>query len=126
MKKLGLTLIGVFLIAVTLSWAAEPTTDTATVCWEPVIANTDGSVITDLIGYRVYYGTAPDNYSGFVEVNKDTLCYQFTGLSDNTKYHYRITAFDVVSIHSDKSNEVSRTINFTIAKAPVAMEVVGP
>ncbi len=35
---------------------------TATLSWTPPTQNTDGSPLTDLAGYRVYWGTSSGNY----------------------------------------------------------------
>lgn len=124
MKKLGFILITIFLIATTLSWASVPTTDTTTVSWTPPTTNTDGSPLTDLKGYTIFYGTAPGVYDAFIDVGNVTS-YQFIGLKDNTTYYYVIVACDVVDICSVYSVEVFRTINFTVLKEPSDV-VVGP
>ena len=37
----------------------------ATLDWTPVTQNTDGTVLTDLAGYKVYYGTSRTTLNGW-------------------------------------------------------------
>ena len=123
MKKLAPLILVFFLVASAISWAATPT-DTATVSWIPPTTNTDGSELTDLAGYIVYHGTAPGVYYDSVDVGNVTS-YQWTGLADNTKHYFAVTAYDVVSMESAHSNEVNRVVNFTVTNPPSGV-VVGP
>lgn len=122
MKKLGLTLIVIFLIATTFAWAA-PTTDTATVSWDAPTTNTDGSPLTDLAGYKVYHRTGPTYDTPGVDVGNVTS-YQFTELTEGT-HSFVVTAYDTSGNESIYSNEGDRTINFTRLNPPVDV-VVGP
>ena len=122
MKKLGLLILTIFLIATTFAWAA-PTTDTATISWTPPSTNTDGSPLTDLGGYKVYHRTGPTYDTPGVDVGNMTS-HQITGLLEATHY-FVITAYDVVGNESVYSNEVIRTINFTRLNPPGDV-VVGP
>ncbi len=40
----------------------------ATVAWIPPTRNSDGSTITDLAGYTIYYGTSPQKMDEKIEV----------------------------------------------------------
>lgn len=44
-------------------------TGSATLSWTPPTTNTDGSVLSNLAGYQVYWGTASKNYSSSVQLN---------------------------------------------------------
>ena len=123
MKISGLILLTIFLIATTLAWAA-PTTDTATVCWTPSTTNTDGSLLTDLGGFKVYRRTELTYATTGVSVGNDVTCYQFTGLQEGIHY-FVVTAYDTSGNESVYSNEVNRTINFTRLNPPGDV-VVGP
>ncbi|MEQ8205986.1 MAG: putative Ig domain-containing protein, partial [Woeseia sp.] len=37
--------------------------------WTPPTQNTDGTALTNLSGYRIYYGTAPGNYPNRITIN---------------------------------------------------------
>lgn len=45
---------------------------TALFSWMPPTQNTDGSSLTDLAGYKIWYGTSPGNYS-------DTITLAYSG-----------------------------------------------
>ena len=84
--------------------AAAPDT-TATLAWDAVV---DPS----LVGYRVYYGTAPGTYtqplgSGIIVGN--VLTYTITGLTIGTRYYFAVTAYGS-SNESVYSNEVFKDI----------------
>lgn len=119
MKNLGLAILITFLLATTISWsveAVEVTSDTATVSWIPPTTNTDGSPLIDLAGYKVYHRTGPTYSTEGVDAGNVTSI-QFAGLSEGTHY-FVVTAYDVVGIESAYSNEVVKTINFTIPPPP--------
>ena len=62
--------------------------------WVPPTLNEDASLLNDLAGYRIYYGTASGNYSQMIEV-QDFLAtgYTFSGLSPGT-YYLVVTTYD--------------------------------
>jgi hypothetical protein len=41
----------------------------ATLSWEAPTTNTDGTPLTDLAGYRIYYGSSPQDLSHSVQIN---------------------------------------------------------
>ncbi|MEW6001249.1 MAG: choice-of-anchor D domain-containing protein [Nitrospirota bacterium] len=79
-----------------------------TLSWDPPATNTDGSPLTDLEGYKVYYGTSSGNYSQGIDVGNVTT-YTVSNLNDGT-YYFAVTAHDTSGNESDYSNEVSKTI----------------
>ncbi|MEW6001251.1 MAG: Ser-Thr-rich GPI-anchored membrane family protein [Nitrospirota bacterium] len=83
----------------------------ATLSWDPPATNTDGSPLTDLEGYKVYYGTSSGNYSQRIDVGNVTT-YTVSNLNDGT-YYFAVTVHDTSGNESDYSNEVSKTINST-------------
>ena len=80
--------------AITLNWTA-PTT------------NTDGSTLTDLAGYKIYYGNSSGNYTSAVNVG-NVNNYTFSSLSDGA-YYFAATAYDTSGVESSLSNEVTKT-----------------
>ncbi|OPY74741.1 MAG: hypothetical protein A4E63_00608 [Syntrophorhabdus sp. PtaU1.Bin050] len=70
-----------------------------TLAWN---ANTE----TDLAGYKVYYGTASQNYDWFVDVGRVTA-YTVANLTDGVRYYFTVTAYDSSNLESVYSNEVS-------------------
>ena len=82
--------------SVTLSWIA-PTT------------NEDGTFLTDLAGYKIYYGTSPGSYSNHITVH-NTTSYTISNLPPNI-YYFTITAYDTSGNESNYSNEVGKYIS---------------
>src|SRR3990170_6234665 len=84
----------------------------AILSWDPPATNTDGSALTDLAGYKIYYGTSSGNYSTVITVGNVTT-YTITGLTDNITYYFATTAYDSSGNESTFSNEVSKIISAT-------------
>ena len=83
----------------------------ATLTWTPPTQNTDGSPLTDLDGYVVYYGLAAGSYSNQIVLNNPGLStYVVDNLAPNT-YYFSITAKNSIGIESNFSNVASKTIN---------------
>ena len=61
---------------------------------------------TDVIGFKVYYGTASRSYSYAVNVGLSTCCV-ISGLKDGITYYFATTAYNTSKIESVLSNEVS-------------------
>ena len=81
----------------------------AVLSWDPPTTNTDGSSLTDLAGFKAYYGTASGNYGIIIDVG-NVFTYTVTGLSNGT-YYFVVTAYDTSGNESGFSNEVSKTIS---------------
>ncbi|NOZ69431.1 MAG: hypothetical protein GXP46_09380, partial [Deferribacteres bacterium] len=90
-----------------------------TLTWTPPTTNADGTPLTDLAGFKVYYGTASGNYSQVIDVNDPNQTqYQVTGLTNGQTYYFAVTAYDTSGNESDYSNEYAKTIESSSA-APV-------
>ena len=81
----------------------------ASLSWEAPSSNDDGTPLTDLNGYKIYYGTAPGNYTQNIDVGNVTT-YTFTDLTDGQTYYFVATAYNTARIESGYSNEVSKII----------------
>ena len=80
-----------------------------TLSWDAPSTNTEGTPLTDLAGYFIYYGTATGDYSQIVDIGNVTTN-QVTNLIDGITYYFAISAYDTYMNESDYSNEISRTI----------------
>jgi hypothetical protein len=78
--------------------------------WSPPTTRSDGTTLSNLTGYRIYYGTTQGNYSNSVDINNAGITeYILENLTPNT-YYFVITAYDSQGVESDFSNVVSKTI----------------
>jgi hypothetical protein len=98
-------------LAVPRSATAAPSTASGlTVTWVQPTLNTDGSVITNLTGYRIHYGTTPTELTNTVDVDgTNILSYVLTDLAPGIWY-YAVTAVNSESTESDLSSIGSSTI----------------
>ncbi len=67
-------------------------TGVATLSWTPPTQNTDGSPLTDLTGYKIYYGTTSGTYTKTIPVGVNLTTYIVENLSNATTYYFVITA----------------------------------
>jgi hypothetical protein len=84
-------------------------TGTATLAWSAPTTNVDGTPLTTLAGYKVYYGTTPGVYTSLV-VGDVSSC-QLVGLSNGQTYYFTVTAYDTYGIESDFAPVVSKPIS---------------
>ena len=84
---------------------------TALLSWTPPTENTDNSPLTDLAGYKIYYGTSPGSYNESVTINNPgTSSYLVENLA-TSDWYFVMTSFNDSGIESSYSTEVSKTIN---------------
>ena len=82
----------------------------ATVSWEAPTTNTDGTALMDLAGYRIYYGSSPENLGHTVQINTIGLqTYVIDDLQSGTWY-FAVMAVASDGSESKLSNVVSKTI----------------
>jgi hypothetical protein len=99
----------------------------ATLVWEAPTENTDGTPLTDLAGFRIYFGLTPRAasclgpqdcaYGTQIEVTNPTdTTSTFTVPVPNgvAQFFFAMTAYDDQLNESDYSNEISRTFNIVI------------
>ncbi len=92
--------------------AVQPSApSTATLTWDPPTQNTDGSALTNLAGYTIYYGTASGNYTHSIQLtNPGLAAYVIDGLVAGTTYYFAIAATTNTGLMSALSSEVSTVI----------------
>lgn len=88
--------------------AATP--GTAFLSWIPPSSNTDGSALTDLSGYRLYWGESAGSYEHSESVGKNVTSHVINDLTPNTWY-FAITAINEQGIESSFSNVASKVVN---------------
>jgi hypothetical protein len=79
--------------------------------WRPPSENVDGSSLTNLKGYTLYYGQKSKTYTDSIKIdNPSVLNYVVEGLPKGT-YFFVLTAYNTQGAESDYSDELSRTVN---------------
>jgi hypothetical protein len=80
------------------------------VAWDPPQTRADGSPLTNLAGFRIYYGTSSQNYSQVVSVNgATTTSYTIENLPAGS-YYLVLKSVDASSNESAATAEFSKTI----------------
>lgn len=83
----------------------------ANLVWAAPTQNIDGTILTDLAGYYVRYGTSADTLNQIVSVaGAHQTSYQFTGLQTGATYYFSVTAYDATGRESEASETISKTI----------------
>ena len=78
------------------------------ISWTAPTENVDGSILTDLVGYRIYYGAESRTYSDTVELMDPRATSYALDLSSGD-YHVAMTAIDADGNESAYSNEVLKS-----------------
>ena len=82
----------------------------ASLSWQPPTQRTDGSALTDLVGYRIHIGSAPGVYAQVISLDNPGLSsYVVEGLGSGTWY-FAMTALDQQGRESDYSNTAAKVI----------------
>ena len=85
-------------------------TGSATLSWTAPTENEDGSPLTDLAGYKIYWGTTPGIYPNLVTINNPGITiYVIENLGSGT-YEFVSTAFNAAGVESAYSNTATKTI----------------
>jgi hypothetical protein len=84
--------------------------NSATLNWVAPTTRGDGTPLTNLAGFRVYYGTSPGSYPNVVTVaNPAATSYAVTNLSSGT-YYFITTAYDTNGDESAATPQGTKTI----------------
>jgi len=86
------------------------TVESTALVWEAPGRNTDGSALTDLAGYNLYYGTEPGRYTQ-VRAVRDASQTELELPVEPGTYYMALTAYDMSGNESELSNEITRIIN---------------
>jgi hypothetical protein len=88
----------------------SPSAGSATLSWTAPTTDTNGQALTNLAGYRIYYGTSAGNLSQAIVLNSTgTQTYVIENLAPGTWY-FAIAAFSSAGTVSALSDIVSKTI----------------
>jgi hypothetical protein len=91
--------------------ASLPSSRNATLSWTAPTENTDGSVLANLGGYVIHYGTVANNLTSSITISNPGLTtYVVENLAAGT-YYFTLSATTTGGVQSVASNEASVTIS---------------
>jgi Putative Ig domain len=83
---------------------------TARLSWTPPTSNTDGTALTNLSGYNIYYGTSATELTQKIQIaNSSASSYVVSDLTGGT-YYFAVRAYNTAGAESVSSNQASKTI----------------
>lgn len=85
-------------------------TGSATLSWTPPTQNTDGSALTNLAGYRVYWGRSAGSYTASTTLNNPGLSSYVVDQLTSGTWYFVATAVNAQGVESSFSNPASKTI----------------
>ncbi len=89
---------------------SSSTADSVTLSWSAPTENTNGSALTNLTGYIIYYGTSASAMTQTIDINTvGMLTYVVDNLSAGTWY-FQIVAVNAAGVQSNPSVTVSASI----------------
>jgi Putative Ig domain len=83
----------------------------ATLQWVAPTENTNGTALTNLAGYRIYYGTSATAMTQTVQIaNPNLVSYEVSNLSPGTWY-FAVKSYTSANVESSASSVASKTID---------------
>jgi hypothetical protein len=82
----------------------------ATLDWTAPTENTDGSVLTNLAGYNVHYGTSADKLTQVDKLTNPGLTSYVVDNLSSGKWYFAISSYAANGVESSNSGVVSTTI----------------
>jgi hypothetical protein len=102
------TALAAFSLVVSAAATAAP--GTSTVSWQPPTQNTDGSALTTLSGYRIYYGTSAQSLTNTITIDNAGLTrYLVEGMTQGAWY-FAVTALTRDGAESENSVTVVASV----------------
>lgn len=78
--------------------------------WTPPTQNTDGSSLTNLAGYKIYWGLTPSDLSNSVTVANPTLSNYVVDQLTPATWYFATKAYNQAGVESSFSNIASKTV----------------
>lgn len=85
-------------------------TGSATLTWNPPTANTDGSPLNNLAGYKVHWGTSQGNYTNSVTINTPGVSSYVVEQLTPATWYFAVTALNSTGAESDYSNIATKQV----------------
>jgi len=83
---------------------------TVTLSWTAPTQNSDGSALTDLAGYKIYYRKNSGSYDQAVRLDNPSITTFVVEQLSPATYYFAATAFNSTGVESSFSTEVVRTV----------------
>ena len=131
--KILLTLLTLCLL-LPISAQAQTLYNPKSLSWDQVTTNSDGTLCTDLAGYRLYYGPKDGPYANPTDIPLASLSDpakpvynpDLTSYIENTPLVWVMKAYDIAGNESDYSNETKEfQVNVTPPGTPANIEAKG-
>lgn len=91
--------------------AAPAATGSATLTWTPPTTNSDGSQLTDLAGFRIYYGNSESSLSKSITIDDKTATSGTVGSLGTGTWYFNVKSYTLSGVESAASPVVSKAIN---------------
>jgi hypothetical protein len=85
-------------------------TGSATLMWTPPTQNTDGSPLTNLVGYKVYWGTSQGNLNNSATLNNPGIASYVVEQLTPATWYFSLTAVNGAGVESSFSNTASKRV----------------
>ncbi|MEP7311179.1 MAG: putative Ig domain-containing protein [Pseudomonadota bacterium] len=85
-------------------------TGSATLSWTPPTQNTDGSALSNLAGYRIYYGNDPNSLTSSIQITNPGLTTYVIGNLGAGTHYFAIASYTADGVESAMSGVGSKTI----------------
>lgn len=83
----------------------------ATLSWNPPTDNVDGTVLTDLAGYRIYFGRSADRLDRVLVIDNPGLTRYVVDNLQAARWHFAMTSVNASGRESRRSPTVSKLIS---------------
>jgi hypothetical protein len=91
--------------------AAGSAIGSVSLSWQAPTENEDGTALTDLAGFKIYWGTTPGRYPNSVTIdNPSVTAYVVENLAPG-EYEFVGTSFNAAGVESRYSSPVSRSVD---------------
>ncbi|HXQ20998.1 MAG TPA: fibronectin type III domain-containing protein [Candidatus Acidoferrales bacterium] len=79
--------------------------------WTIPTTRTDGTALTDIAGFNIYYGTSSGTYPNTIALANPALTtYVVTNLPTGATYYFVMTAYDANGVESAYTNAGSKSM----------------
>jgi hypothetical protein len=97
--------------SITVVAAGATPTGSATVSWSPPATYVDGTLLSNLAGYRIVYGTSPSALSSSINIPSPAITSAVIEALTAGTWYFAVKAYTTASVESDLSTVVYKIIN---------------